>query len=89
MILSVYFGAEPTFPAVDQHPTAVRYRVGAVLVDAIGGTPSQAEIDAVLAPPPPQPTLDDVIAALPQTSKDALAGVMAVKLQEANIKAVK
>lgn len=38
----------PSFPATDQHPDAVRYQVGALFVDAIGGQPTQAEIDAVL-----------------------------------------
>jgi len=38
----------PTFPATDQHPDAVRYLVGNYYVDAIGGAPTQAEVDAVL-----------------------------------------
>lgn len=42
------YSAEPNFPATDQHPTAVRYRVGQLIVDAIGGLPTQAEIDAAL-----------------------------------------
>jgi len=48
------YSEEPKFPATDQHPDAVRYQVGANWVDAIGGEPTQAEIDAVLAPPIPQ-----------------------------------
>ena len=42
---------EPDFPASDQHPDAVRYQVGKRWVDAIGGRPTQAEVDAVLDPP--------------------------------------
>lgn len=38
----------PNFPATDQHPDAVRYQVGALFVDAIGGQPTLAEIEAVL-----------------------------------------
>ena len=42
----------PNFPATDQHPAAVRYTVahalGALVIDAIGGVPTLAEIDAVL-----------------------------------------
>lgn len=41
---------QPKFPATDQHPAAVRYQVGGLFVDAIGGQPTQAEIDAVLNP---------------------------------------
>lgn len=51
--IRVIYKSEPTFPATDQHPDAVRYHVGSVWVDAIGGQPTQAEIDAVLAPPLP------------------------------------
>lgn len=56
---------EPKFPATDQHPDAVRYRVGKHVVDAIGGEPTQEEVDAVLNPPaPPAPLTDGVLAAL-------------------------
>jgi hypothetical protein len=41
------YASEPPFPATDQHPNAVRYQVGAVWVDAIGGQPTQQEIDAL------------------------------------------
>lgn len=42
----------PGFPATDQHPSAVRYpfdhpSLGLLNVDAIGGAPTQAEIDAL------------------------------------------
>ena len=48
----IIYDVEPTFPATDQHPNAVRYQVGGKWVDAIGGEPTQEEIDAVLNPPP-------------------------------------
>ncbi len=50
MIIRSVYSQEPTFPATDQHPQAVRYQVGAVWVDAIGGQPTQADIDALYAP---------------------------------------
>lgn len=52
------FDQEPTFPATDQHPDAARYQVGGRWVDAIGGQPTQAEVDAILNPPPL--TLDEL-----------------------------
>lgn len=62
-IRCIYRGAPPEFPATDQHPDAVRHGPIAlpdgsvVFVDALGGAPSLAEIDAVLNPPPaPPPT---------------------------------
>jgi hypothetical protein len=39
---------QPRFPATDQYPDAVRYQIGALWIDAIGGQPTQAEIDVVL-----------------------------------------
>lgn len=55
-ILCIY-KADPSFPATDQNPNAVRYAfqhptAGALLVDALNGPPVQAEIDAVLFPVP-------------------------------------
>jgi hypothetical protein len=55
----IYHGEQPTFPASDNHPQAVRYMVdhptrGKLFVDARGGEPTLAEIDAVLAPPEPE-----------------------------------
>lgn len=43
----------PKFPATDQHPDAVRYVIGSFWVDAIGGQPTQAEVDLFLNPPGP------------------------------------
>jgi hypothetical protein len=42
----------PPFPATDQHPDAVRYSVSGLIVDAIGGEPTEGEVDNVLNPPP-------------------------------------
>lgn len=50
-IRCVYHGHEPEFPASDQHPDAVRYKVGQNYVDAIGGEPTAEEVAAFLAPP--------------------------------------
>jgi hypothetical protein len=50
-IRTVYHDAPPPFPATDQHPDAARYQVGSVWVDAIGGAPTEAELDAFVAPP--------------------------------------
>jgi hypothetical protein len=48
---------EPNFPATAQHPDAQRYLVGQQYVDAIGGQPTPAEVDAVLnLNPPAAPT---------------------------------
>lgn len=46
--IKAIYSQEPNFPATDQHPAAVRYQVGGRWVDAVGGEPTQAEIDAVL-----------------------------------------
>lgn len=68
----IYRSGAPGYPATDQHMDAVRYTVHSdflnadVVVDAIGGTPSTAEIDAILNPPPL--TASQIIdAAFPQT----------------------
>ncbi len=50
-IIRVIYEKEPNFPATDQHPDAVRYNVGEWVVDAIGGEPTMAEIQAILKPP--------------------------------------
>jgi hypothetical protein len=42
------YDVEPNFPATDQHPDAVRYFAGGKWVDAIGGEPTQTEIDTIL-----------------------------------------
>lgn len=75
---------EPPFPATDQHPDAVRYLVGLYYVDAIGGEPTLAELQAVIDPPKTsapamlgrqraqaQDELDAAIAALPASQQSA------------------
>lgn len=42
------YEAEPNFPATDQHPDALRYRVGELWVDAVGGEPTPDQVAAVL-----------------------------------------
>lgn len=54
---------QPKFPATDQHPNAVRYLVGGYYVDAIGGEPTESEVQAVLNPPK-QPSREDALDAL-------------------------
>lgn len=77
--IRVIYSEEPKFPATDQHPDAVRYRVGGHVVDAVGGEPTQAEVDAVLNSPTTDKSLrlEDVIAAMEQkgvlTRNDVLA----------------
>jgi hypothetical protein len=53
-MIKVLYSDEPNFPASDQHPDAMRYRVGDFWIDATGGEPTQAEIDAMLNPPAPR-----------------------------------
>ena len=45
------YEVEPAFPATDQHPDAERFFIGPYVVDAIGGEPTLAEVEAVLNPP--------------------------------------
>jgi hypothetical protein len=49
-IRCIYLAGAPTFPATDQHPDAVRYTVSPYVVDAIGGAPTLAEVQAKLFP---------------------------------------
>lgn len=78
--IRIVYSEEPNFPATDQHPDAVRYVVGPHIVDAIGGEPTLEEIEAVLHPPViEQPTIADILDALPQESKDAVAAKLATR----------
>ena len=64
-IIRRLYDRDPGFPATDQHPDAVRYpiEVGVFrFVDAVGGEPTLEEIEAVLAPPTPVRTKDDILA---------------------------
>jgi hypothetical protein len=47
----VIYDCEPNFPATDQNPDADRYFISGKCVDATGGQPTPAEVDAVLNPP--------------------------------------
>ena len=58
MIRTVYT-QEPTFPASDQHPDAVRYVMGGYFVDAIG-EPTQDDLDAFLGKTPKALTLAQI-----------------------------
>lgn len=60
-VLVVYHQEEPNFPATAQHPDAVRYHIGDKWVDAIGGQPTQEEIDAVLNPKAPIDSADAML----------------------------
>lgn len=42
----VVYDSEPSFPATDQHPQATRVQLGNKWVDSVGGTTTQAELDA-------------------------------------------
>lgn len=56
-IRCIYHDGAPRFPATAHHPQAARYTVQSaflgrdVLVDALGGEPTTAEVDALLTPP--------------------------------------
>lgn len=56
MTIYAIYEREPNFPATDQHPAAARYTVfsaflgRSVIVDAVGGEPTTAEVDEVLNP---------------------------------------
>lgn len=66
-MIRVIYTSEPRFPASDQHPDAVRYRVSGYWVDAIGGEPTPEDVAAVLAAS--QPQAEDRLADLEQTIK--------------------
>ena len=56
---------QPKWPAIDQHPDCVRYAVGLYVVDAVGGEPTLAEVEALLFPPaPPAKTTAEKLAAI-------------------------
>ena len=83
MIRVVYHTAAPQFPATDQHPDAVRYKIGAYIVDAIGGPPTPEEVQAFIAPPTVKPTtLEDVVAVLAQKDGGFLTALTAQKAVE-------
>lgn len=79
IIRAIHYGREPYFSAQEDHPDALRYQFGEDYVDAIGGRPTQAEVDAAKAPGVPkaitmrQARLALLQAGLLQTVNDALA----------------
>ena len=62
MTIRCIYSVAPNFPATDQHPSAQRISIGAHVVDYIGAVPTQADVDAILNPPPTQDQLDAVAA---------------------------
>lgn len=64
MTIRVVYTEEPSFPATDQHPDAVRYQIGQYWVDAIGDAPTQADVDALLTPVDATPSTEDRLKAL-------------------------
>lgn len=56
MTICAIYEREPNFPATDQQPDAARYTVfpaflgRSVIVDAVGGEPTTADVDGVLNP---------------------------------------
>lgn len=47
MTIRCIYEEEPKWPATDQHPDAVRYKVGQFWVDVIGPAPTLEEVMAV------------------------------------------
>lgn len=59
MTIRTVYSEEPTFPATDQHPDAVRYEVAGYWVDAIGGEPTPEEVVAFVTPDADPPHLNN------------------------------
>lgn len=68
-VIRTIYQTEPKFPASDQHPDAVRYRVGPWWVDAIGGEPTLAGVEAIAAP-----TREQIDSQKRASAKSLLAG---------------
>lgn len=47
------YDTEPKFPATDQNAAAARYAIGGKWYDALGGQPTQVEVDAFAPAPTP------------------------------------
>jgi hypothetical protein len=56
MTIRCVYEQEPNFPATDQHPDAVRHKVGRYWVDAVGGKPSEGDVTGILSPKQPDRT---------------------------------
>jgi hypothetical protein len=48
MTIRIIHSSEPASPVSDQHPDAVRHRIGPYWVDAIGAVPTLAEVETRL-----------------------------------------
>lgn len=59
-VLCVYV-RQPSFPAADQHPDAMRYQVGGFWVDALDGEPTLGEVGAVIEPPPASSSAEHLV----------------------------
>ena len=46
--IRVIYSEEPTFPATDNHPEAVRYQISGMWVDALDGAPTAEDVQAYL-----------------------------------------
>lgn len=88
MTIRAIYADAPDFPASDQHPDAVRYQIGGLWVDAIGGQPSQAEIDAILSPDAASADAGTLNAALaaPGSVVRALGLVMFAEINKLRVK---
>lgn len=67
---------EPKFPATDQHPDAERFAISFgsfAWCDAVGGEPTQAELEAAVNAPPSVKTTAEKLAALGLTIDDLKA----------------
>lgn len=56
--IRIIWHGETDIPPDRQDPACVRYRIGKYLVDAVGGPPTQQEVDDILNPPPTKDQLD-------------------------------
>jgi len=76
-VVCCVYRSVPTFPASDQHPDAVRYQIGDLYVDAIGGEPTLQEVKLVLNPPTEAPSIEQKLEALGLTA-DELKQVLGI-----------
>lgn len=49
MNLRIIYSEQPTCPVTDQHPSAVRYKIGNYWVDSVNGEPIAQQLTNVLA----------------------------------------
>lgn len=85
----VIWTEQPKFPATDQNPNCIRYKVGSVWVDTDNPTPpTQADVDAILSPPVDTIDTATLNAALAQPGSvvRALALVMFAEINKLRVK---